>query len=238
MISKVLGLVAAKAGSKRFPRKNIALLRGKPLLEWTLDAARRSGVCDALAVSSEADEILDLAKTFGCDQLIKRPMELARDPAGIVDVALHALCALRAQGNIYNTIVLLAPCAPLRTAGDITEAFELYKKTAPDFVMSVSEFSHTPFSAMHINEQGSLLPVFSEYIGRKSQEMPAAYRPNGAIHVLDVKRFETERSYYVKPLRPFVMPIERSVDIDNPVDLEFAEALLRRQGAEGSKTLE
>ena len=94
-------------------------------------------------------------------------------------------------------------------------------------VMSVSEFSHTPFAALKLDADGMLQPHFPEYFGRKSQDMPRAYRPNGAVHVLDVARFRQTRSYFAPPLVPYVMPAERSVDIDHPADLRLAESLLR-----------
>jgi CMP-N-acetylneuraminic acid synthetase len=226
MATRTLGFIAAKGGSTRFPKKNIALLGGKPLLAWTIESARQSGVIDCIAVSSESAEVLACARSSGADLVLERPAALARDPAGIVDVALHHLEELAGGGRTFDEIAILAPTCPLRSAGDVASAVALFRRVAPSFVMSVSEFTHTPFAALVMQEDGALAPAFPEYFGLKSQEMPKAYRPNGAIHVLGVDRFRTTRSYLSPPLIPYVMPRERSIDIDFPADLLEAELLL------------
>ena len=225
---RVLGFIPAKGGSTRFPRKNIALLDGRPLLEWSVDSARASGVIDALAVSSEDDDVLDCAARLQVDHVLRRPIHLARDPAGIVDVALHELDRLQELGHAFDVIVILAPCAPLRTADDVRDAVDLWRRVRPAFVVSVSEFTHTPFAALVIDADGHLQPVHPEHFGRRSQQMPQAFRPNGAIHVLGIDRFRETRDYLTPPLVPHVMPRERSVDVDRPEDLDAAAALLRR----------
>lgn len=227
---RVLGFIPAKGGSTRFPRKNIAILEGRPLLAWAVEAARASGVIEAVAVSSEDDEVLSCAAGLDVEHVLKRPQHLARDPAGIVDVALHELDVLEQAGERFDVIVILAPCAPLRTAEDIRAAFEVFRRVRPAFVMSVSEFTHTPFAALTLDAKDHLVPAFPELFGRKSQEMPRAYRPNGAIHVLDVARLRETRDYLAPPRAAYVMPRERSVDIDHPEDLDVARRLVTAGG--------
>jgi CMP-N-acetylneuraminic acid synthetase len=224
--NRILGFIPAKGVSTRLPRKNLALLAGRPLLAWAIDAARQSGVVDRIAVSSEDDEILQCAADHGADFPLVRPEALARDPAGIVDVALFALDQLERQGEPFEIIIILAPTAPLRTADDVANCLAIYKRVQPNFVMSVSPFAHTPFAALTLNEVGELVPVFPEHFGRKSQDMPAAFRPNGAVHVLGVGRFRQVKSYLEPPLVPYVMPRERAVDIDVAADLIEAQILL------------
>lgn len=223
-----LGLIPAKGASTRFPQKNIARLGGRTLLEWAAAAARESGVLDRLVLSSEDEAVIEAAREAGIEAPFRRPAQLARDPAGIVDVALHALDELERAGARFDTLVILPPTAPLRSAADIRAAHELFVRHARASVMSVSEFGHTPFAALKIAADGTLEPYFPEYLGRKSQEMPRAYRPNGAVHVLDVPRFRQARSYFAPPLVAYVMPPERSVDVDTRADLELAELMLRR----------
>lgn len=223
---RVLGLIPAKGSSTRFPRKNVALLGGKTLVEWTAAAARDSGVLDRLILSSEDEAVIAAARQAGIEAPFRRPEHLARDPAGIVDVALHALGELEATGAIFDTLIILPPTSPFRTPDDIRAAYQLFLNGERAFVMSVCEFSHTPFAAMKIADDGTLQAHFPEYLGRKSQEMPKAYRPNGAVHVLDVPRFRAARSYFAPPLIPYFMPAERSVDVDHPHDLEIAELML------------
>ena len=166
---------------------------------------------------------------MGLNSRLKRPGYLARDPAGIVDVALYELDRLEMQGGCFDIIVILAPCAPLRTADDVHKAFKLFQQVRPCFVMSVSEFTHTPFAALVLDDAGILQPAFPAFFGRKSQEMPTSYRPNGAIHVLGVGRLRETRDYIAPPLAPYIMPRERAVDIDHREDLDQARFLLDQQ---------
>ncbi len=225
-----IAFIPAKGGSKRFPRKNIAELDGKPLLHWTLDAALQSKVADLIVVSSEDPAVLECARAGGADLALERPQKLARDPAGIVDVALFGLDQLETRGDKFNTLLILPPTAPFRNVDDIREAMRIHAQVRPHFVMSVSPFTHTPFAALLDDEDGTVTPAFPDYFGRKSQELPQAYRPNGAIHVLDIERFRSVRSYLEPPLIPYVMPRERSFDIDTPADLEEASVWLQRSG--------
>ena len=226
---KVLGLIPAKGGSTRLAKKNIRQLAGRSLLAWTAEAARASGVIDRLIVSTEDDEVAAAAREIGLEVPFMRPPELARDPAGVVQVALHALDMLEAAGELYDSLVVLLPTCPLRTAADIRSAYELFIERKRPFLMSVSEFEHTPLAALGPTEDGRLEPYLPQYFGRKSQEMPKAYRPNGAVHVLDVKAFRRARSYVAQPLVGYVMPRERSFDIDTEDDLRAAEFHLKLQ---------
>lgn len=222
----VLGLIPAKLGSTRLPEKNIRPLGGKPLLGWAVDAARASGIIDRVVVSTEDQRVASVARDCGAEVPFMRPAELARDPAGVVQVALHALQALRAQGAEFRTLVILLPTCPLRTAQDIRDAFDFFRKNDGKFLMSVGRFSHTPFAALELGKDGLLKPFFPEYAGKRTQQHPPAWRANGAIHILDVGAFERSRSYYTQPLLGFAMPPERSIDIDGEAEFHEAERLL------------
>ncbi|MEL6510353.1 MAG: acylneuraminate cytidylyltransferase family protein [Pseudomonadota bacterium] len=221
-----LCLIPAKQGSTRFPKKNIARLGNRSLLQWTFDIARETDLFDTIALSTEGSEVAQHGHEIGIQYIIDRPRELARDPAGIVDVALHAVDHFKSQNSNFDVLTILAPCSPLRTAADIHAAFTLYEENPGYFVMSVSEFSHTPFAALELSNDQTLKPFFPEHFGKKSQEMPKAYRPNGAIHVVGIDRLRAEHSYVASPVIGYEMPQERAVDIDNPLDLAVAEALL------------
>jgi len=226
---RVLGMIPAKGGSKRLARKNVLTLAGKSLLQWAVDAGTGSGVIDRLIVSTEDEEIAKVARGLGADVPFMRPEHLARDPHGVVDVALHALATLREAGQSYDTLIILLPTCPLRTAEDVSAAYRMFVEEKASFMMSVSACDKPPFTALRLEEGNRLVPWFPEYMGRKTGQLPAAYRANGAIHVLDVKAFEREKSYYAQPLLAYVMPPERSVDIDNAEDLQLAEIVLARK---------
>lgn len=229
--NKILILVPAKGASVRLPNKNMQLLGGKPLLQWTIDSAMESGLTADIVVSTESEAIIQYLE--GVEKVIGhlRPSRLAVDPVGVVDVALYVLDELQKSGKKYKTLIILLPTCPFRSKRDIDLAYQVFLDKKASFLMSVSEYNHTPLAAMRLNSEDNLEPFFPEYIGRKSQEMPKAYRANGAIHVLDVKAFQQARSYYAKPLFSYVMPWYRSIDIDTAADLGYAEYLLSQQSA-------
>ncbi len=234
--ARVLGLIPAKGASQRFPRKNLARLGGKSLLERALGSAMDSKVLTTIAVSSEDYEIRNEANRLGADVVLRRPANLAQDPAGVVDVALASLEELRRQGNEFDAVCILLPTAPLRIADDVRAAVALWHRVRPAFVHSVSEFEHTPFAALVKVTEDEVLPAFPEKFGKKSQEVPPAFRVNGAVHVLDVRRLRKTKSYFTPPLVPYFMPRMRSVDVDTPEDLLYAQFLVEWQ--ESSVTCE
>ncbi len=225
-MKRVLGLIPAKGGSTRLPRKNILPLQGKPLFQWAGEALRASGICQRIVVSTEDEEIAKLTRDAGFDVPFMRPPDLACDPAGVEQVALHCLETLKEQGEHYDTLIITLPTSPFCTAQDFRAAYKLFQEQQAEFLMSVSLLEHTPFAAMKL-ERGLLSPWFPEYFGRKSQEMPPAYRPNGAVHILDVAAFQKTRSYTSQPLYAYEMPWPRGMDIDTASDFALAEALLQ-----------
>lgn len=226
-MKRILGLIPAKGGSTRLPRKNILPLHGKPLLLWAGGALRASGLCQRIVVSTEDREIADVARDAGLDVPFMRPLDLACDPAGVEAVALHCLSVLKDQGEIYDTLIITLPTSPFCTAGDFKNAYGMFQEKNADFLMSVSLYDHTPFAAIKL-EDGIVTPFFKDYFGKKSQEMPQAFRPNGAIHILNVKSFEKTRSYVSAPLYAYEMPWPRGIDIDTAADFALAEALLSK----------
>ncbi len=225
-VDETLVLIPAKGGSTRLPRKNIRLLGGRPLIAWAIESARTAAISTQVVVSTDDEEIAAGARGCGAEVPFLRPDELSRDPAGVADVALHALDWFERNGRHFGTLIILLPTCPFRSAEDIQGALEQFRSANARFLMSVSKYDHTPFAAMSLNEASLLTPFFGEFVGRKSQELPTAYRPNGAIHVLDVEAFRRTRSYFSQPLVGFVMPWNRSIDIDNASDLLLAESLL------------
>ncbi|WP_332634568.1 acylneuraminate cytidylyltransferase family protein [Halalkalibacter flavus] len=226
---KTLCIIPAKGGSTRFPKKNIALLNGKPLLSYAIDSAKKSEIMTDIYVSTEDTDIKEVAEQYGVRVPYLRPNELAKDPAGIVDVCLHMLEHLDKEGKVYETLIILLPTSPLRTPKDIIDAYELYKKNNAKFLMSVSEYDHTPFAALKKESNNIIKPYFPEYVTLQSQRHPNAYRANGAIIIVDIELFKKKKSYYVHPLTAYIMPSERSVDIDQEFDLKFCEFLLQNK---------
>ncbi len=169
---RVLGLIPAKGGSTRLPRKNILSLGGRPLIAWTVEAARESGVIDRLIVSTEDHEVADIASSLGAEIPFMRPPELARDPAGVVDVALHVLDELERSGDRFESLIILMPTCPFRNADDIRAAYASFRENHWSFLMSVSRFGHTPFAAMGLGENDKLTPYFPNHTGKNPRNFP------------------------------------------------------------------
>lgn len=211
-------------------------LAGKPLIKWAQEAASASGVIDDLVLSTDDNEIAHLGSEMGLEVPFMRPPELGRDPAGVEQVALHALKQLSARGRRYSEIVILLPTSPLRTAADIRDAFELFRRCGAMNVMSVSASEHNPFNAMRFVSDEVIAPAFPEFTRMPTAQLPKTYRPNGAVHVLDVRAFERNRSYLAEPIYAYVMQRENGLDIDTAEDLAYAEFVmsLRQQAQSDS----
>ena len=229
---KTLGLIPAKGKSTRLKRKNVIEFCGKPMLAWSIEAALESGEIDDLVVSTEDEEIAVVAKEWGAEVPFMRPEILAVDPAGVEIVALDALERLENLGRTYDRIIILLATSPLRNAHDIKRAAQIFEQQSGSSLMSVTQFEHSPYSAYQDTADGLLEPVFPKMNRKKSQELPPAYRCNGAIHVLDVEFFKRTKSYTCAPLLKYEMPQSRSVDIDTSDDLFYAVYLKQLQNDE------
>lgn len=224
-----LCIIPAKGASTRLKRKNVVNLCGKPLLYYTVENAKKSKLFADIYVSTEDDDIKKVAESLGAIVPYKRPEELSHDPAGVVDVCLHMIEHLEREGKEFETLYILLPTSPLCTHGDILAARDIFNSSEAKVLMSVTEYDHTPFSALALDEEGFLTPHFEEYIAKKSQEVPRAFRCNGAVTILDIEEFKRQREYYFYPLVSYVMPFDRSVDIDTAEDLKLAEYLLSKR---------
>ena len=223
---RVLCLIPAKGGSVRLPRKNIRKLAGKTLLEWTVACANAAGLFQRISVSTEDEEVAIEARRLGVEVPFMRPDHLARDPAGVVDVCLHALDEWAARGETFDTLVILLPTSPFRRAADVTGSMERYLESGVEFLMSVGREEHSPLSSL-IMRDGLLQPLHPEWLNRTGAKAPAdlpvLVRANGAVTIVDVARFRRERNYYAYPLAAYEMPWEFSVDVDTEKDFAMAE---------------
>lgn len=226
--ARILGMIPAKGGSTRLARKNVATLGGKSLLEWTVDVARDCGLMDRLVLSTEDHGIADVGRELGLDVPFLRPDHLARDPAGVDDVAMHMVTELEKTGDHFDEMIYLLPTCPFRGAEDILAGYQLFKQTKADYLISVAEFEHTPFAALSVGYDYQLNPIFPEHFGKKSQNMPLAVRPNGAFHIFKVDAFKKAGTSYPPGVVGYQMSRERSIDIDTTLDLALAEAMLAR----------
>ncbi len=230
-LGRVLGLIPAKAGSIRLPRKNIRQLAGMSLLERAILSTRKSGLCDRISVSTEDAEVARIAQSCEIEVPFMRPPHLAKDPAGVVEVCLHALDEWEARGEHFDTLMIVLPTSPFRQAADLVGAMETFVQLKLNFLMSVVREVHSPLSSL-VQEAGRLLPLHPEWLNRTgaraTAELPNLVRCNGAVTIVNVEKFRVEKNYYAYPLGAYEMPIERSLDIDTDLEFSFAEFLAER----------
>ncbi len=227
---RILGLIPARGGSKRLPRKNVLPMAGKPLIAWTIEAALASSVLDRVIVSTDDEEIATVSRGHGAG-VLERPPELASDSATGLAVMLHVLRVLAEQGERYNYLALLQPTSPLRTAADIDGAIGLLLEKQADTVVSVCETDHPPEWSNTLPPDHSLAGFYRPDVREtRSQDLPISYRLNGAIYIYDCERLLRTASQDMDDNGyAYVMPRERSIDIDSEIDFAIAELLLTRR---------
>lgn len=214
----VIAIIPARGGSVRMPRKNITSFMGVPLISWTVKAALESGVCSRTIVSTDDPEIAQAALDAGAEVPFLRPAHLATSTASTFDVINHLLENIREVAGRY---ALLQPTSPLRTGQDIAQANALMAETAAPAVVSVSRFD-IPWPVLRLTDADGILCVVTEPPGG----LPGLML-NGAIYLGHIPLLRTTKSFTPEGTRPFVMPAERSVDIDTPLDFQIAEAIAR-----------
>lgn len=224
---RVLGLIAARGGSQGIPRKNLRDLAGKPMIAWTVEAARACRSIDRLILSSDDPEIIAVAQEWGCEAPFVRPPELATSEARSIDVIHHAMDQV---GEGFDYLVLLQPTSPLRIAADIDDCVEACERSGAPACISVTPDPHSLGVLVTMNEGGRLARLVDIPAGgHRRQDMPAGYVINGAVYVARWEWLRRAASFLGEGTIGRVMPRERSIDIDDPFDLEIAAFLLSRR---------
>lgn len=225
-----LALIPARGGSKRLPGKNIKPMAGKPLIQWSIDAARDSGVFDKVCVSTDSAEIADVARHCGADVPFLRPSEFASDISTTASVLRHFVEAFeRKEQCSVSSVCLLQPTSPLRTADDIRNANSLFVGNNLDAVVSVCELEYPVQWCQRLGVNGSLKNFIDPRGNARSQDQEIFYRLNGAIYFCKTPiamKFDTLYNCDVES-RAYVMPQANSVDIDTALDFVIAEAILK-----------
>jgi len=222
---RVLAVIPARGGSKGVPRKNIRILAGKPLLAWTIEETKRSKYIDRLVLSSEDVEIIEAAKSFGCEVPFIRPPKLAEDNTPGIDPILHALKNLPG----YDIVLVLQPTSPLRKSLDIDEGLEFFERYNASICVSISGVSQNPYWMFLLDDHHHIRPVTrDETINTRRQDLPKVYMPNGALFIASTEYLQEKKSFYTKDTTGFIMPKERSYDIDDELDFIICEYLLNK----------
>jgi CMP-N,N'-diacetyllegionaminic acid synthase len=229
---KILGLITARGGSKGLPGKNVALVAGRPLVAWTVEAALASGRLHRTIVSTDDPAIADICRAHGVEAPFLRPTELARDDSPHQPVLEHAVrWLMKNEDWTPEIVVLLQPTSPLRNAADIDGAVELLLRSKAPSVASITATRTHPYLVRSMDAQGRLTPsveIPSGYLRR--QDFPPVFELNGAVYVIRTEALLAGEPLVGPETLGFMMPTERSLDIDDPADLKTAERTLCAQG--------
>jgi CMP-N,N'-diacetyllegionaminic acid synthase len=222
----IVGIIPARGGSKGIPRKNLRNIAGKPLIAYTIEAARGAKLLTKVTVSTDDKEIAATAKSHGAEVPILRPSELAQDSSPTIHAIQHMVRHIEDQGGKVDVAVTLQPTSPLREAVDIDVAVKILLDTGADSVISVTAAKYSPYLMFTLNGD-RLVPFFGEEAKIRRQDLPKVYSLNGAIYVTRRDTLMKGNSLYGKDVRAYVMPEERSLDVDTLLDLRIIDLLLR-----------
>ena len=220
----LLALIPARGGSKGIPRKNLRPFSGKPLLQWSIDVALSSPSVDRLVVSTDDPEIAEVARAGGAEVPFLRPLELAADTTPGIAPVLHALQLLPE----VSELLLLQPTSPLRQVDDVEAIVALHRQPGRDAVVSVVPSSKHPAWMFSLSSGQVLEPLVAHSDVACRQQLSPAYALNGALYLASRTVLERERSFLTPDTMGYVMPPERSVDIDSELDWQWGEFLMQQ----------
>lgn len=224
---RLLAIIPARSGSKGIKDKNIRLLNNKPLISYTIEAARKSNIFEDIVVSTDSDKYKKISEESGAWVPFLRRRELAGDESSTNDVIIDLLVNLRRIGKEYDSFMVLQPTSPLRNECDICEAARLFYTNNYNSVVSMCECSHSPVLSKRLKEDKRLDGFLSNIEKLRRQDLECYYRLNGAIYISKVDYFLKYKDFYRKNCYAYIMSKEKSVDIDDIFDFKFAEFLLK-----------
>ena len=227
---KNIAIIPARSGSKGVKNKNIRLLNGIPLMGYTISAAIQSECFDEVMVSTDSVEYAKIAERYGATVPFLRTESTSSDTASTWDTAEEVLDEYRKNGRCFDTFCILQPTSPLRKSDDIIQAFKIYEEKATFAVVSVCEAEHSPLWSGQLQDNNELIDFIDFDNMKQRQAGGKFYRLNGAIYIVNFDRFKKDRYLYQKGSFAYIMPQERSVDIDSEMDFEYAELLIKKYG--------
>lgn len=226
----VVALIPARGGSKRIPKKNIKPFAGKPIIEYSIAAARACGVFDRVIVSTDSDEIASVARLAGAEVPFFRPEAISDDFATTADVVEHGIRWLEEKENAsLSHLCCIYPTAPFVRVQDLKHGYELLTERKAPAVVPVSTFEYPIFRALKVNGTGGLEMIWPEHEAARSNDLPAAYHDAGQFYWLDVAAFKKTRRVWMPGTLPLVLPRHLVQDIDTLEDWEWAEKLYKNR---------
>lgn len=222
---EVLFLIPARGGSKGLPGKNIKSLLGKPLICYTIDAAREIAKDHNICVSTDDNEIAEVVEKYGLKLPFLRPIELATDQASADQVISHAVQYYESHGRFYDYVVLLQPTSPLRTGMHISNAL-LQIKSETEMIVSVKETDANPYYVLFEEDASGALQKSKKGDFTRRQDCPKVYELNGAIYIINVEKYKKKGIINLSKEK-FIMDKNSSIDIDDLLDFKIAEFLIQ-----------
>ena len=224
---KPLIVIPARGGSKGVPRKNIKVLGDKPLIQYTIDAAKGVFDDEFICVSTDDFEIKSVVEQLGLKVPFLRPNELASDTAGTYEVLLHAISYYESKGYFPDTLILLQPTSPFRTSAHIKEALKLYHESI-DMVVSVKETKANPYYILFEEDRNGYLKKTKEANFTRRQDCPKVWEYNGAIYIINVKALKEKTISQFTKVCKFEMDETSSHDIDTLLDWRIAKLIIKK----------
>ena len=225
-MSRNLAIITARGGSKRIPRKNIKKFCGKPILHYSIQAALDAGIFDEVMVSTDDEEIAEIAKAAGAKVPFFRSEQTANDFASTDDVIMEVLSEYQKRGEVFDAFCCIYPTAPFLSGQRLKEAMALLDTA--DSVMPIVPFSYPPQRGLIINEKGLVARQFPEYATARSQDLPKVYHDCGQFYACRTKPFLEAGTTDVENLVPLILSEMEVQDIDTLEDWEIAEIKYRR----------
>ncbi len=223
-----LAIIPARGGSKRIPRKNIRDLCGKPAIAYTIEAALQSGIFSQVVVSTDSDEIAEVAGRYGADVPFMRDSNLADDYTPVSLVTVDALKRLDPHGTSFQRVAQLMPNCPLRTAEDIRNSHRQFIETGADSQISVTRYGWlNPWWAMTLGDGNRIALVHDVQMNSRSQDLPEVYCPTGAIWWAKADALRREKTFHIPDRTGWEISWQRAVDIDTEEDWQLAELLMQ-----------
>ena len=222
-----LAIITARGGSKRIPRKNIKEFCGKPIMAYSIEAAKQADVFDEIMVSTDDEEIAEVGRKFGAVVPFFRSRKTSDDFATTADVLMEVLSEYEKMGKKFTHICCIYPTAPFVTAQNLKQAMELLTEKQADSVMPVVKFSFPPQRSVVVGENGNLVPKWEEYMNCRSQDLEPFYHDCGQFYCLNVVRFLEEKKMIMGNTRPLFMDEMQVQDIDTEEDWRIAEMKYR-----------
>lgn len=228
---KAYGFVFARGGSKGVPGKNIASLCGKPLIAYALEAGLACGRLEKIVVSTDSQEIADVARQYGAEVPFIRPAELASDNAPEWLSWQHAVNFLKDNGDDFDTFVSLPAPSPLRTAADINACLDAFMAGGCDAVVSCCRASHSPFFNMIMRDENGLAKIVAplEPPPARRQDAPTVYNLAGAVYICSADYILKNKSFWTGQVKAVVIDQINAIDIDEPFDWELAEIFMSKR---------